>query len=111
VESWAEHVRPVFAKRGDATFYEVPVLGGTARLAKWFINSGMRSGTPKDLHENVITVWGDVDRWKALMNFQRAAEDDAYLALIDAKGRVAWIHRGSHTDAAFDSLMRALDAR
>jgi hypothetical protein len=106
VESWAEHVRPAFAQRGHATFYEVPVLGGLARLGKWFIDSGMRSGTPKDLHENVITLWGDVDRWKALMNFSDAAQDDGYLTLIDQKGRVLWLYRGSYTADAFDAMLK-----
>ena len=108
VESWAEHVQPVFAQRSDATFYEVPVLGGMARLGKWFIDSGMRSGTPKDLHENVITVWGGVDRWKALMGYRDTAQDDAYLALIDPKGRVVWLYHGSHTDAAFAAMKLAM---
>jgi hypothetical protein len=108
VESWADHVRPAFAQRPNATFFEVPVLGGLARLGKWFIDSGMRSGTPKDLHENVITVWGDVDRWKALMNFADANQDDAYLALMDQKGRVVWLYRGSYTDAAFAEMTRKI---
>lgn len=111
VESWAEHVQPAFAQRGNATFFEVPVLGGMARLGKWFIDSGMRSGTPKELHENVITVWGGVDRWKALLGFSAAAQDDAYVALIDTKGRVAWLHRGSHTDAAFAAMLQVVDAK
>ena len=111
VESWAGHVQPAFAQRGNATFFEVPVLGGLARLGKWFIDSGMRSGTPKDLHENVITVWGDVDRWKTLMKFSKAAQDDAHLALSDPKGRVVWLHHGGHTDAAFAAMMKAFENR
>lgn len=107
VEKWAEHVKPAFAEMGNATFYEVPVLGGMARMAKWFIDSGMRRGTPKELHENVITVWGSVDRWKTLMSFTKAAEDDAYLALIDADGRVCWLHHGPFAQDAFDTMMRA----
>jgi hypothetical protein len=111
VESWAEHVRPAFVQRSNATFFEVPVLGGLARLGKWFIDSGMRSGTPKDLHENVIIVWGDVDRWKALMNVTDAAQDDAYLALIDPKGRVVWLYHGGHTDAAFAAMMNIVESK
>lgn len=106
VESWAEHVRPAFSRRQGATFFEVPVLGGLARLGKWFIDSGMRSGTPKDLHEHVITVWGDVDRWKALMKFSDAAQNDAYLALMDQNGRVVWLHRGSYAAAEFDAMLK-----
>lgn len=106
VESWAEHARAAFAQRPGATFFEVPILGGLARLGKWFIDSGMRSGTAKDLHENVITVWGDVDRWKALMAFSDAAQDAAYLALMDQKGRVLWLYRGSYDADAFAAMLK-----
>ncbi len=106
VEQWAEHVRPAFAKTGTSTFYEVPVLGGMARMAKWFIDSGMRRGTPKELHENVITVWGGVGRWKTLMNFSNAAKDDAYVALLDAEGRVRWLHHGPYAADRFDAMLQ-----
>lgn len=105
VEQWAEHVRPEFAKK-DRTFFEVPVLGGLARLGKWFIDSGMRSGTPKELHEHVITLWGEVDRWKTVMKFSDAAPNDAYLALFDPTGRVLWLHHGPYTADAFDAMLR-----
>jgi hypothetical protein len=104
VEAWAEQIEPAFAGRDDATFFEVPVIGGMARLGKWFIDSGMRRGTPKALHEHVITVWGGVDRWKALMGFTPRAEDDAYVTLIGPDGRVLWLHRGPPSDAALGEL-------
>jgi hypothetical protein len=109
VEAWAEHVRPAFA-RGTATFYEVPVLGGFARLAKWFIDSGMRRGTPKELHENVITVWGDVDRWKALTGFAETSKDDAYLVLIGPDGRVRWTHHGPYEAGVFETMLKQAGA-
>ena len=108
VEAWADPVRKALAARESATFFEVPVLGGMARMGKWFIDSGMRSGTPKELHENVITVWGGVDRWKALMNFAKAAEDDAYLTLIGKDGRVRWLYRGKYSAEALDAMMAAI---
>ena len=110
VEAWAEHVRPAFAARDAATFFEVPVLGGMARMGKWFIDSGMRRGTPKELHENVITVWGGVDRWKALTGFSKRAEDDAYLTLIGQDGHILWLHHGPHSQEAFDAMMAAAGA-
>lgn len=106
VESWADRVRPAFAQRPNTTFFEVPVLGGMARLGKWFIDSGMRSGTPRELHENVITVWGGVDRWKALMNVRSTAQDDAYVVLIDPKGQVLWLHHGNCTDESFGAMLK-----
>ena len=107
VEAWAEHVRPAFTAHEAATFFEVPVLGGMARMGKWFIDSGMRKGTPKELHENVITVWGNVDRWKALAGFSKRAEDDAYLTLIGRDGRILWLHHGPYSAEAFDAMMAA----
>ena len=32
----------------DVTWFEIPVIGGMGRMASWFINSGMRKGTPKE---------------------------------------------------------------
>ena len=74
------------------------------RMAKWFIDSGMRKGTPKELHENVITVYGGVDRWKKAMGFSKALEHSAYLALVGPDGRVQWLHRGGYSEEAFSAL-------
>jgi hypothetical protein len=104
VEKWAERFRGQFGRQDGVTFFEVPVIGGMARMASWFIDSGMRKGTPKELHENVITVYGGVDRWKTLMGFQETARNDAYLALLDREGRVQWLHHGPATDDAVASL-------
>jgi len=108
VEAWATPVRKALAARESATFFEVPVLGGMARMGKWFIDRGMRNGTPKELHENVITLWGGVDRWKTLMQFSSAAEDDAYLALIGKNGRVRWLYRGPYSAEALDAMLAAI---
>ena len=54
------------------TFFEIPMIGGLARMGKWFIDSGMRRGTPKADHENVITVYGGTDRVEAAGGIQRS---------------------------------------
>jgi hypothetical protein len=108
VEKWADQVRGEFGSDRQVTFFEVPVVGGMGRLAKWFIDSGMRKGTPKELHENVITVYGDADRWKTVMGFSKAHEDAAYLALLGPDGRVRWLHSGACTDEAMASLKAAI---
>lgn len=108
VEKWAEGFRREFSTTDSVTFFEVPVIGGMGRLAKWFIDSGMRGGTPKELHENVITVYGGADRWKTVMGFTKDEENAAYLALLGPDGRVQWLHRGSFTDAALLALKAAI---
>lgn len=108
VEKWAEHVRAEYQANAAVTFFEVPVIGGMGRMAKWFIDSGMRKGTPKELHENVITVYGGVDRWKKAMGFSKAQEHTAYLALLGPDGRVRWLHRGGFSEEALAALKNAI---
>jgi len=106
VEAWAGKFREQFEADSRVTFYEIPMIGGLARLGKWFIDSGMRRGTPKADHEHVITVYGGTDAWKRRVGFRDP--DAAYLILLDQGGRVAWRHAGGLDDAAFQELSSAV---
>jgi hypothetical protein len=110
VEKWAARFHDEFGANKAVTFFEVPVIGGMGRMAKWFIDSGMRRGTPKDMHENVITVYGGGDRWKTAMGFTKTREHDAYLALLSPDGRVRWLHRGPFSEDAVTALKAAVTA-
>ncbi len=92
VEAWVARFRQDFGADSAVSFFEVPVIGGMARMARPFIDGGMRRGTPKALHENVITVYGGVRRWKLRLGFREP--DDAYLLLLDRTGCVVWRHAG-----------------
>jgi len=102
VEDWAAKFRTRFQGDPRVTFYEVPIIGGLARLGKWFIDSGMRRGTPKADYEHVITVYRDTDDWKQRVSF--GDSDAAYLILLDRNGRVAWQHQGAFDAPSFQSL-------
>ena len=103
VESWCEHFDKEFKKSDGITFFEVPMIGGLARLGKWFIDSGMRKGTPKEKHENVITVYGGVEPWKKRVEYKDPKA--AYLILIDRQGIVRWLHSGPFEEARFADLV------
>ena len=102
VEAWTTRFRREFSTTKEITFYEVPMIGGMARLGRWFIDSGMRKGTPKELHENVITVYGGTDPWKQRLGFKKG--NDAYLVLIDPDGIVRWTWSGQFDEARFAEL-------
>jgi hypothetical protein len=78
------------------------------RLAKWFIDSGMRKGTPRELHENVITVYGGTGDWKKWLKVAKGNEDAAFLILLDPDGRVQWLHAGPFERPAFEALQAAV---
>jgi len=102
VEAWAEKFRAQYPSDPRVTFYEAPVIGGVARLARWFIDSGMRRGTPKSDYEHVVTVYEGTDSWKKRVGF--ADPDAAYLILIDHTGKVTWRYQGAFDVGTFQAL-------
>jgi hypothetical protein len=105
VEDWTKAFKSRFeAQRNDVTFFEVPMIGGFARMGRWFIDSGMRKGTPKELHRNVITVYGGTGEWKKQLQFQEQKKDTAYLVLIDSQGVIRWMHAGALDESKFEEL-------
>ena len=104
VEAWAKRFRARFGKEPKVTFFEIPMIGGMARMGKWFIDSGMRRGTPKADHENVITVYGGTDPWKERLGFKDPKA--AHLILLDQSGRVVFLRAGGFDEPAFEELSR-----
>jgi hypothetical protein len=102
VEQWSKRFRAEFSGNPRATFYEVPMIGGMGRIGRVFIDRGMRKGTQRELHENVITVYGGTGPWKERL----AVSDDkwAYLALIDGRGVVRWLHAGLFDEGHFREM-------
>jgi hypothetical protein len=104
VEAWGRWYRSTMGARTDLTFFEVPMIGGLATLGRWFIDRGMRSGTPEELHDHVITVYGGTGDWKARLSWSPARKDDAYLILLDREGIVRWLHHGAFDQLRADEL-------
>ena len=71
-------------------------------MGKWFIDSGMRRGTPKADQENVITVYGGTDAWKQRVGFSDPKA--AYLILLDQQWRIVWRHAGNFDEDAYKAL-------
>ncbi len=108
VEAWGSWYRATIGSRTDVTFFEVPMIGGAATLGRWFIDRGMRSGTPAELHEHVITVYGGTGDWKKRVAYSAEREDDAYLIVLDKDGVVQWLHHGGFEQARADELQALL---
>jgi len=104
VEAWGSWYRATVGSRADVTFFEVPMIGGLSTLGRWFIDGGMRRGTPAELHEHVITVYGGTSDWKRRLSYARAHEDDAYLILLDRDGIVRWLHHGAFDPIRADAV-------
>lgn len=104
VEDWSNRFRKEFEADSGVTWYEIPVIGGLARLARPFIDSGMRRATPPGLHENVITVYRQAGEWKGRLGYSEG--HFAYILLLDPSGRVAWRHAGSFDESHYATLAK-----
>jgi hypothetical protein len=105
VEPWVKRFRKEFGGDSRFTFYEAPMIGGMGRLAKPFIQGGMRRGTPKADYEHVITVFSGVDPFKKLVDYREP--DTAYLLLLDPAGRIQWMGSGTLDEGRFAQLAAA----
>jgi len=108
VEAWADWYRMTIGSRRDITFFEVPMIGGLATLGRWFIDRGMRNGTPAELHDQVITVYQGTGDWKKRLSYSADHKDDAYLIVLDRAGVVRWLHHGGFDTSWSDDLKALL---
>lgn len=86
------------------TFFEVPMIGEMATPGRWFINRGTRSGTPIELHDQVITVHGGTGDWKQRLSFSTGHKGDVYLIVSDTQGVVRWLPHGVFDHSRADEL-------
>jgi hypothetical protein len=108
VEAWAEWYRTAIDPETNVTLFEVPMIGGLGTLGRWFIDRGMRKGTPLALHERVITVYGSTGEWKRRLSYSPAHADDAYLIVRGRDGVVRWLHHGTFDTSRSDELKTLL---
>ena len=102
VEVWAGRFRREFGSDTGLAYFEVPVIGGAGRLARPFIDRGMRRGTPRELHDHVITLYRNAGDWKRRVGFSEP--DVAYLLLLDRAGRLAFRARGPFDEDGYRAL-------
>ncbi len=107
VEAWVKRFRGSYGQNPRVTFYEIPVIGGMAQLGKWFIDSGMRRGTPEADREHVITVYGGAGPWKERLGFK--APNAAYLVLVDRTGIIRWRYSCVFDEGAYKLLDAAVE--
>jgi hypothetical protein len=105
VEAWGQWFRDSVGVGPDRTFFEVPMIGGLAKMGRWFIDRGMRKGTPAALHENVITVYANTGDWKKRLAVSSVNDKDAFLIVLDHDGVVRWLHHGPFDAARAQELM------
>lgn len=108
VEAWSDWFRKEVGP--PATYYEMPMIGGLAKLARPFITGGMRKSTPVPLRNQVLIVSSKTGDWKARLGYASSSENHAFLVLIDRAGVVQWLHHGAFDAEIAAGLQRRIAA-
>jgi hypothetical protein len=74
-------------------YYELPTISRMNPIARWFINTGMRSGIsdPKS-RKKTITLYLDKGPFREALEIP--VEDTIYILLVNKKGEVIWREEG-----------------
>ena len=91
LDSWLGPFEEKFGGREEFTFYEVPMISSGYKFMKMVIDSGMRGGIPKYKHKNVVTMYGDVEKYMTELNLEARY---GYAFLLDKDGIIRWQGQG-----------------
>ena len=110
VDSWIPLAKQLEEGHPELRYYELPTIQDRNRLARTFINEGMRAGIPDPVaRERTITLYLDKTAFRKAL--QLSSEDDIHVLLLDRRGQVLWRTEGPFAPAKGDSLIAKVQAR
>lgn len=106
IDEWLSALSGTVANSSDIEMYEVPMLAGGWRLMSGIIDGGMRSGIPQQKHSSVATFYGDIKRYKDILDMEQ--EDHCYLYIIDPQGTIQFAATGPPSPELVEGALKAL---
>lgn len=102
LDSWLEPYVDKFGTKESHTFYEVPMISGGYKFMRPMIDGGMRAGIPTAKHKNVVTMYGDVEKYIKGLNLDPKY---GYAFLLDREGIIRWQGQGFSTPEMLKELL------
>ena len=102
LKPWAERATSEFGEKSRVLVYSIAVLEDAPRLIRGMAVHGMKIAVPAQQHDYFVVVYQGEGELKRITGFQRPGE--AYILLLDPKGKIQWVSHGPVTDAAFQEL-------
>jgi hypothetical protein len=101
LDSWLGPFGERFGGKEGFTFYEVPMISSGYKFMRLIIDSGMRGGIPREKHKNVVTMYGDVEKYMKELNLEARF---GYAFLLDKEGIIRWQGQGFATPESLKEL-------
>ncbi len=106
--AWAKRFLQDFKDERRATYYSLPMIGGMGRMAKPFIEGGMRKTMTPAEQDHIAPVYSSTDPWKKRVGFQGG--DDADVVVLDAGGAVRFVCSGKLEEGQYGKAAEAVRA-
>jgi hypothetical protein len=110
IDTWIPFVRQLEKTYPNVRYYELPTIESMNRVARTFINEGMRAGIPDPVaRERTITLYLDKSAFRRALGL--GSEDDIYILLVDRDGKVLWRAQGAFAREKGDTLLAAIGGK
>jgi hypothetical protein len=106
LDSWLEPFVDKFGNKESYTFYEVPMISGGYKFMRPMIDGGMRAGIPKAKHKNVVTMYGDVEKYIKALSLDPKY---GYAFLLDREGIIRFQGQGFSTPETLKELFKTAE--
>jgi len=106
-ESWSGPSIGAFTEAPRVTTYLVTVIGDSliGRSLADRIHQGLRGGVSPGNYNLVLTVPGDIERCRRAYGIDETSL--AYIYLLDERGIIRWMEKGTTTPEGLDTLLDA----
>jgi hypothetical protein len=82
------------------------MISGGYKFMRPMIDGGMRAGIPKEKHKNVVTMYGNVEKYIKALNLDPKY---GYAFLLDRDGIIRWEGQGFSTPEKLKELIEAAE--
>jgi hypothetical protein len=106
VDTWTNPILKKYSA-SELNYYEIPMITSGYKWMSGFIDNGMRSGIPKNLHTNIATYYGNLSAYKK--NLLMTNKNSCYIFLLDKNGFIKQVADSSATDIKLETLYQLID--
>lgn len=101
LDSWLGPFEQKFGGSEGYTFYEIPMIASGYKFMRFIIDGGMRGGIPQYKHKNVVTMYGDVEKYMDALHLDPRY---GYAFLLDREGIIRFQGQGASTPETLKEL-------
>jgi hypothetical protein len=104
--SWNDPFFKDYPQDDKVTSFAIAMLEDVPSLLRGMVRGGIKRGVPAPMRRRFLTVIKGEAEWRKHAGVQD--DKDAFLLLLDGKGRMQWMHHGQFEQTVYDALKRRM---